>query len=72
MEQVPFLVLPASSALSPHMRDLQIKIADLYGQLSQLEPKRDSKANELIRAIRRLETELIGMGMAQPSCYLRM
>lgn len=72
MQQAPFLVLPASSSLSPVMRDLQVRIGDLYQQLSELEPKSDSKAHELIRAIRRLEMELIGMAMAQPSCYLRM
>lgn len=72
MQQVPFLVLPASSSLSPVMRELQARIGDLYQQLSELEPGSDSKAHELIRAIRRLEMELIGMAMAQPSCYLRM
>lgn len=72
MQQLPSLVLTGSSTRSLAMRDLQVKIADLYRQLSELDPKSESKAQELIRAIRRLETELIGMGMAQPSCYLRM
>lgn len=72
MQQVPFSVPPAPSSRSPCMRDLQDRIADLYRQLSEPESKSDSKAHELIRAIRRLETELIGMGMSQASCYLRM
>ncbi len=72
MEQVPFLVQAAPSSHSPGMRDLQRRIAGIYRELGELDPKSHSRAEALIQSVRRLEDELIGMGMVQPSCYLRM
>lgn len=72
MEQVPFLVQSAPSSHSPGMRDLQRRIAAIYRELGELHPKSHSQAEALIESVRSLEDELIGMGLSQPSCYLRM
>lgn len=60
----------ASGSASPGVRDLQNKIADLYREISELEPGTDTRADALIQSVRLLESELVGLRMAQPGHYL--
>lgn len=59
-----------SHSVSSSVRDVQIRIANLYRELSELEPGRDTRADVLIQSVRLLESELVGLRMAQPGHYL--
>ena len=59
-----------SDSVSAEVRGLQIKIADLYREISELEPRIDSRADALIQSVRLLESELVGLKIGQSRCSL--
>jgi hypothetical protein len=72
MLEKPFLRVKASPSATSAIHIVQLQVAGLYNKVIDLKRTDEKQANELIRAIRLLEEEIIDMRKAQPGYCLRI